>query len=284
MSSSTPILSQHFLAENQVRIADLVLSTVTPWNDFRSFPETLAEGETSVVDKSIGQVFAEASAHGAKAHVGGIIGAAMQSREGAAQSIQSMSAQCVRLKNSGDKFEDVCCKDEAIRSWLEKHILDRGEQVYMVVGEYFLTDAQVQQVESLADAKDARAITTSLDSFSAGASTNRTRQGYQHTSFNAPGRQIFAEYRQVRLRWALRKRINKSFLAPNQWHVFLGSNTGQRTAFKDEEDHRKSHDNDNDNDDDDDDDDGDVEEGEPDMVVADLVDDLKEISFESYDM
>ena len=276
MSPSTPILSQHFLAENQVRIADLVLSTVTPWNDFRSFPETLPEDETSIIDKSIGQVFAEASAHGAQAHVGGIIDAAMKSREGAAQSIQSISAQCVRLKNSGDKFEDVCCKDDEIKRWLEKHILDRGEQVYMVVGKYSLTDAQVQQVESLADAKDARAIMTSLDSFSAGASINRTGQGYQHTSFNAPGRQIFAlEYRQVRLRWALRKRINKSFLAANQWHVFLGSDTGQRIAFGDVDDLASSHDNE---------DDGDVEEAEPDMVVADLVDDLGELPFENYDM
>lgn len=249
--------SQLLLAHDQVELGDLVLSKDTPWNDFRPYPKRLhPHVDFASSTQQINEVLANISGGQLGGNVGNLFKAAIASSQTSAQAMQAMQSNCVRLKNSGDKFEndflgtdDIVGRatgraifgqiaDTNVKRWLEKQMIERNRQAYMIVGIYTLSDAQIAQVRSMAQAGGMEFNAPEPANLGArgGAGQLAVREG----AIIAPGNQIYAlEYRQVRLKRhilsGLRKdKIEDAYLSKtNVWKLY-GGGEGQRVDLGDE--------------------------------------------------
>ncbi|KAL9113598.1 MAG: hypothetical protein Q9227_002336 [Pyrenula ochraceoflavens] len=235
-----PYFPAVLLAHDQVALGDLVLSRTTPWNDFRSYPRALQEScDYSRQTEQLDKVRSNASCEETEGHAGKLFEAAKTSGQGSLQRLRTMASEVLRLKNSGDKFEldmlgsakrqrqrseatvhvnPVPASDD-VREWLEKQMIGRGLQVYMIVGLHTLKDVAIAEIQSMASSSRAEVhvpgpVNTSLR-------TQRERRTAEGRSILAPGNQIFAvEYRQVFLKSRIfrKAKVKDAYLAQdNVW-------------------------------------------------------------------
>jgi hypothetical protein len=293
-------LSRMLLAHDQVKLGDLVLSKDAPWNDYRSYPRALQPNvDYSRTTLRLTEVLANVFGGELKGNVGDMFNAARTANQSSFQALQAMESECVRLKNSGDKFENIFLgndmrgvtgqggaagesrsqeTDGNVRRWLEKQMIGRNSQAYLVVGIHTIPDAQITRIQSMGRASGVQVATP--DPIPIGLRVGVAQHVFLGNTTIARGNQIYAlEYRQVRLKGRIfkgvrRPRVEDAYLSKkNVWKVF-GADDGQRVDLEDEEGNEVPDVNRTER----------AEESEEEYLEADLVDDLGPIEIEYEDI
>lgn len=228
-----------------VQLGCLVLNAQHPLQDFfEPLSHTEAQIATST-QNNFTEILDSSRATKLRTYLTRLVSSSYSNEDSSTVQLSTLRATTYQLINSGDWFQKVC-KIEATRKWLESAI-ERGHDVYLVVGFHTLCDAKFAMRIESASHEGGQAlvpvgnlVTGGVDGlFGDGVldvglgGSHQKSQGHKK-SFMAPGEQIYAvQYRKVNFKWFSSRNIDKAFLeADNRWKIFWNAR-GQETGEDD---------------------------------------------------
>jgi hypothetical protein len=230
---STLVFPNILLPSKSVELGRLVLNVHHPQQDFFE-PSSITESQITVgVQQNFAEILNGAKSTKLRSFLTRLIMASYSNRDSNCIQLSAFRATTYQLINSGDWFDKVC-GDPETRKWLERAI-ERGQDVYLVVGYHTLLNAQFSQrnesalqgsgqaqisVGALAGEGADDALANGI--LDAGLSGARHESHTHQRCFTAPGEQIYAvQYRKVDFKWFSSRSVDNAFLeSNNRWKIF----------------------------------------------------------------
>ncbi|WAO94559.1 Hypothetical protein NCS54_01214800 [Fusarium falciforme] len=224
------ILTPFFLSQDSIKLGRFVTRIDHPHQNHHDPPSA---GQprvlVSLLDSYTGQ-HETASRSAFNASLTSLLSASFSKRAKMKICVATDRVKTYTLDNS-DSWFDEAIGQAATRGWIER-ALDRGEDIYMIVGYRTVTDASVSQASILGNSAEGQiTVPATLSLAAAGAivpigglldpSVGIRQQGLDGATsqFMAPGEQVCAfEYRKLCHRWLSSKHVDNSRLSGvRQW-------------------------------------------------------------------
>ncbi|WKT54201.1 hypothetical protein QSH57_004785 [Fusarium oxysporum f. sp. vasinfectum] len=224
------ILPSYFLPQGSVKLGRFVTRIDHPHQNYHDPPsEAQPRALVSLLDSYTSEHQA-ASQSAFSATLTSLISAAFSKRARMKVRVATDHIKTYTLDNSDDWFNKVTCLP-ATRAWIERAI-DRGEDIYMIVGFYTATNASISQTSIVRNSAGGQIqVPVALSLSAAGVvapignlldpGVGVSQQGLDGAAsqFVAPGEQVCAlEYRKLCHRWLSSKDVDNSRLSEvRQW-------------------------------------------------------------------
>jgi len=214
------LVSQDFLLipSKDVRIGRLVLNARQPHLDFLDPPDIDKVLVTDAPQKNFNEIIFQESATNIKAVVSKIASGRFGKADNDNFRVSTLKAHAYRMQNSGPWFDNLIDADGPVRRYLEEEMIQRGKNVYLVVGYATITDAKVseQRKRALEIGGAFQVPVTEIsggkgDALDAKVDVEHMHKQGLRRSYVPEGEQIYGiEYRKVKIDWLNRKDVSKS--------------------------------------------------------------------------
>jgi hypothetical protein len=234
---STFVIGDSLLVPTEdVAIGDLVVDPQHPHHGFYSCTKILEANVSVSLKTNFKEKEKDSRSYGLRGALSQIAKASFKSMQKETINFSTAQENTYKLINSDSWFETILT-DDATKGYLQKNILERGKDVYFVVGYRTIKDSKVNHtdatgshlsgnfeipVSQLLAPGDISHISHQVNP---AISASKKKEQEAQQTYKAVGEQVYAvEYRKISFEFFSKKKVDKAFLQHgSRWEIFWSS-------------------------------------------------------------